>query len=166
MPSIPQTQTALQINRTGGPEVLELNTSAPVPTAGDNQILVKNTHAGVNFIDTVSKTHHIFPPEASNWIWPQYFRSGLYAPSPFPYTLGREGEGTVVSVGSGVTDFQEGDYVGYTGLAAQAEYTVVEPSHAVKVPSGVEPGVTAASLLQGLTALTLIRESHEVKKVS
>jgi NADPH:quinone reductase-like Zn-dependent oxidoreductase len=72
----------------------------------------------------------------------------------------------VVSVGPGVTDFRVGDYVGYTGIAAQAEYTAVETSQAVKVPEGVEPGLTAASLIQGLTALTLIRESHEVKKVS
>ncbi|KAA8904993.1 hypothetical protein FN846DRAFT_951562 [Sphaerosporella brunnea] len=145
MASIPQTQTALQINRTGGPEVLELNPSAPVSTPGDNQILVKNTYAGVNYIDT-------------------YFRSGLYPPSPLPYTLGREGEGTVVSVGSGVTDFKVGDYIGYTGLNAQAEFTLVDPTMAIKVPDGIQPGITAAALIQGLTALTLIRESYEVKK--
>ena len=49
----PTTQTALQINRTGGPDVLEVNISAPIPTIKDNEVLVKNTYAGLNYIDTV-----------------------------------------------------------------------------------------------------------------
>ena len=50
---LPTTQMALQINSVGGPEVLELNSSVPVPTITADQILVKNTFAGVNYIDTV-----------------------------------------------------------------------------------------------------------------
>lgn len=50
---LPTTQTALQINSVGGPEVLELNQSAPVPTITADQVLVKNTYAGLNYIDTV-----------------------------------------------------------------------------------------------------------------
>jgi NADPH2:quinone reductase len=51
--SIPTTQRAVQINRTGGPEVIEINTAAPVPTPNDNEILVNNQFAGLNYIDTV-----------------------------------------------------------------------------------------------------------------
>ena len=32
------------------------------------------------------------------------------------------------------------------------------------IPSSIAPGIAAAALLQGLTALTMIRESYEVKK--
>lgn len=34
----------------------------------------------------------------------------------------------------------------------------------IRIPNGVKPGLAAASMIQGLTALTLIRESHHVKK--
>ncbi|KAI5799535.1 hypothetical protein FPQ18DRAFT_301896 [Pyronema domesticum] len=142
--SIPTTQRAVQINRTGGPEVIEINTAAPVPTPNDNEILVNNQFAGLNYIDT-------------------YFRSGLYQPSPYPYTLGREGEGHVVAVGSNVTDFKVGDRVAYTGPNTQAEYTVADPNKTIKIPDEIKPGVTVASMIQGLTALTMIRESHLVK---
>ena len=47
---------------------------------------------------------------------------------------------------------------------AYAEYTAVPASKAVKVPSDMDPKIGAAALLQGLTALTLIREAHHVKK--
>jgi NADPH:quinone reductase-like Zn-dependent oxidoreductase len=53
-PVLPKTQIAVQINHVGGPEVLEINRAAPVPTAGENQLLVKNTFSGVNFVDIVN----------------------------------------------------------------------------------------------------------------
>lgn len=52
--SIPTTQRAVQILETGGPEVLRINPAAPVPAPKPNELLVKNTYAGVNYIDTVS----------------------------------------------------------------------------------------------------------------
>lgn len=53
----------------------------------------------------------------------------------------------------------------YIGASAQAEYTALEPLHVAHIPAGVEGGVAAASLLQGLTALTMVRESYPVQKV-
>jgi len=47
---------------------------------------------------------------------------------------------------------------------AYAEYTAAPALHTAKIPTAVSSDVAAASLLQGLTALTLIRESYEVKK--
>ncbi|KAF8242908.1 hypothetical protein K440DRAFT_563703 [Wilcoxina mikolae CBS 423.85] len=147
MPPLPKTQKALQINCTGGPEVLEVNSFAPLPKITDNQILVKNSYAGLNYIDT-------------------YFRAGLYTASSFPYTLGQEGEGSIVAVGSNVTDFKVGDYVGYIGVAVQAEYTCVDLTKAIRVPDGIEQGVTSAALLQGLTALTLIMSKRYISNLA
>ena len=62
-------------------------------------------------------------------------------------------------------DFKVGDHVGYMMEAAQAEFTAVDTATAVRAPAGIEPGLTAAALLQGLTALTMVRESYPVKKV-
>jgi NADPH2:quinone reductase len=57
-----------------------------------------------------------------------------------------------------------GDKVVWLHTGAYAEYTSVPASKVHPVPSGLAPGLAAASLLQGLTALTLIREAHLVKK--
>jgi NADPH2:quinone reductase len=40
----------------------------------------------------------------------------------------------------------------------------VPAAKAYIIPSGLEPGIAAAALLQGLTALTLIREAYHVQK--
>ncbi|KAI0535705.1 hypothetical protein GGR58DRAFT_504021 [Xylaria digitata] len=146
MAPVPSTMKTVQINKTGGTDVLEYKTDVPVPTPGEGEILVKNDLVGINYIDT-------------------YFRSGLYPAPQFPYTLGREGEGTVVAVGPGdVLDFKVGDRVVYMGERAYAEFTTSPAARAIKVPSSFKPGTAAAALLQGLTALTLVREAHSVKK--
>lgn len=49
-------------------------------------------------------------------------------------------------------------------LSTDAEYTSVSASKAHIIPSALAPGIAAAALLQGLTALTLIRESYPVQK--
>ncbi|RPB05966.1 NAD(P)-binding protein [Choiromyces venosus 120613-1] len=145
MSSLPKVQRSVQINSHGGIEVVKVVTDAPVLNPADNEVLVKNAYAGLNFIDT-------------------YFRSGLYPVSSFPYTLGREAEGTIAAVGSSVRNFKVGDKVAYLGVGAQQEYTTLDPLHVAHVPSAIPEGVAAASLLQGLTALTLARESYEIKK--
>ena len=45
-----------------------------------------------------------------------------------------------------------------------AQYTPARAQSAYKIPEGVSSEVAAAALLQGLTALTMIRESYPVKK--
>jgi NADPH:quinone reductase-like Zn-dependent oxidoreductase len=50
------------------------------------------------------------------------------------------------------------------GESAYAEYTSVPATKAIKVPSSFKPGTAAAAFLQGLTALTLVREAHHVNK--
>ena len=57
-----------------------------------------------------------------------------------------------------------GDKVVYMAEAAYAEYTAVPAEKAFKVPEGLPPKIGAAALLQGLTALTLIREAYHVQK--
>lgn len=52
MASIPTTQKAIIIDKTGGTEVLQYKTDLPVPALVDGQLLVKNDYIGVNFIDT------------------------------------------------------------------------------------------------------------------
>ena len=59
---------------------------------------------------------------------------------------------------------KEGDKVVWMGEGAYAEYSATAAAKAYKLPEGIKPQVSAAGLLQGLTALTLIREAHHVNK--
>ncbi|KAK6515622.1 NADPH:quinone reductase [Arthrobotrys conoides] len=137
------TQKAIQISKTGGTEVLEIN-RIPIPKPQPGQILVKAAYAGVNFIDT-------------------YFRSGLY-PVQLPFTLGSEGSGTIEAVGEGVTKYKPGEQVVYYGSGAYTEYINVPEKAISHIPEGLRLEDAAAILIQGLTALTMLRESYEVKK--
>ncbi|GHJ84085.1 hypothetical protein NliqN6_0487 [Naganishia liquefaciens] len=145
MSTIPQTMNAVLCTREGGPEVLEYRTDVPVPQPQPGHVLVKNTTIGINYIDT-------------------YFRSGLY-PSKKPEILGRDGEGEVVALGDAGETYglKQGDRVVYLGTGSYAQYTSIPALHVAKIPDAVPPTIACAALLQGLTALTLIRESHEAR---
>lgn len=52
----------------------------------------------------------------------------------------------------------------WLGTSAYAEYSAAPAAKAHLIPSSLSPGVAAAAILQGLTALTLIKEAYEVKK--
>ena len=134
------------VEKTGGPEVLDYRTNYPTPTPQQGQLLVKNNLSGINYIDT-------------------YFRTGLY-PAPKPEVLGREGTGTVVSVGPGPNPygFKEGDRVAYLAPGSYAEYSLAAAEKAIKIPDGVDEAELLAGLLSGLTVLTFIKETYAVKK--
>ncbi|KAF3345589.1 hypothetical protein VD0002_g2783 [Verticillium dahliae] len=145
--SLPQSMPAIQIAKTGDPSVLALNT-APVPAVPEGHVLVRNAYAGINYIDT-------------------YFRTGLY-PIPgndFPYTLGREGAGTVAAAHPSVASkFPNGTRVVYMGsVGAYASYSAVPAALVVVIPDNLSLDVAAAAWLQGLTAWTFVREAGEVK---
>lgn len=140
---------AVVLTETGPASILKVS-SIPVPTPGPNQVLVHNAFIGVNFIDT-------------------YFRTGLYK-SNLPLTLGREAAGTIAAVHHTVAadsslNLKEGDRVAYmVDVGAYAKYTLVPADRIIKVPDGIGLDFAAASLLQGLTAWTFIREAGQVVK--
>ncbi|KAI9736433.1 MAG: NADPH:quinone reductase [Claussenomyces sp. TS43310] len=146
MAPIPKTMRGILIEKTGGVEVLQYRTNLPVPSLKEGEVLVKNDYVGINYIDT-------------------YFRTGLY-PAPKPEILGREAEGTIVAVSdAGETHgFKPDDRAVWMSTAGYAEYTAVPADKAYAIPAGIQPGVAAAALLQGLTALTLIREAYAAQK--
>jgi NADPH:quinone reductase len=135
---------AIVVERTGGPEVLELReTVRPDPGAGEVRIRVEA--AGVNFIDV-------------------YHRTGLY-PMPLPFTPGSEAAGTVDAVGEGVTGVREGDRVAYAmSPGSYAEFAVVPAERLVAVPDGVDVRQAAAAMLQGMTAHYLVTGAYAVRE--
>lgn len=131
---------AIQIEETGGPEVLRwVEVADPAPASGE--VLVELAAAGLNFIDT-------------------YHRSGLYDVE-LPYVLGLEGAGTVVDVGDGVDDVAVGDRVAWaTAPGSYAQRVVVPADQLLAVPDGVAWDVAAAVPLQGMTAHYLAVDTH------
>jgi NADPH2:quinone reductase len=123
---------AIQIQKTGGPEVLNvIDLAPPSPAAG--QILVKHAAIGLNFIDT-------------------YQRVGLY-PLDLPTILGREAAGVVEAVGAGVAEFKPGDRVAYvTNGGAYADYNALPADDAILLPDAIDFETGAACMLKGMTA--------------
>ncbi|NNF53754.1 MAG: quinone oxidoreductase [Acidimicrobiales bacterium] len=130
---------AIQVTRTGGPEVLDW-TDVPDPSPGPDDVLVKVAAAGLNFIDT-------------------YQRTGLY-PVPMPFTPGLEGAGVITGVGEEIDDLSVGDAVAWSSApGTYAELVVVPANAAVPVPNGVDLEIAAAVLLQGMTAHYLVTDT-------
>ena len=83
----------------------------------------------------------------------------------FPFVLGREGAGYVVKVGAKVTKFNVGQRVAFMGINSLYEYKEVdEMGNVVKLPDILDFKTAGACFLQGLTALTFVREAYQVKK--
>ena len=134
---------AIQIRKTGGPEVMEL-VELPMPKPGAGQVLVKIEAVGVNFIDT-------------------YLREGRY-PAELPFIPGQEAAGTVVELGDGVSGFAVGDRVAWNGTrGTYAEFACAPASDLLPIPDGMSFEQAAAVLLQGLTAHYLAHDTHPIR---
>jgi len=134
---------AIQIQNTGGPEVLQL-VDLPIPVPGPGQVLIRVEAVGVNFIEI-------------------YFRKGTYK-ATMPLVPGSEAAGTIEELGSGVTGFKLGEMVASVGmLGSYAEYALVPAAQLVKVPAGLSPEQAAAAMLQGMTAHYLAHSTYSLK---
>ena len=120
---------AIQIPRTGGPEVLTA-VDVPDPVAGPGRLLIDVDAAGINYADT-------------------HLADGSYLTRPpLPYVPGSEVIGRTAD-GRRLMSVTEGG-----GYASKA---VVAAALAVDVPDGVGDGEALALLAQGLTAWHLLR---------
>lgn len=140
---------AVRVHEVGGPEVLRYEEVAP-PEPKADEALVEVAAAGVNYLDI-------------------YYRSGFHwgghRGRELPYIPGAEGAGTVVAVGSAVSEVSVGDRVAYgisNGYGSYAELTAVPEQHLVRVPEAVDLRSAAAAMLQGMTAHYLTRDTYPV----
>jgi NADPH2:quinone reductase len=135
---------AIQVKKTGGPEALEL-VEIPVPKPKANEVVVKISAVGVNFIDI-------------------YLREGRY-PSALPFVAGQEASGTVSEVGAEVKSWKLGDRVAYAGvMGSYAEYSVVPADRLVRIPEKITYQQATAAMLQGMTAHYLTHSAYPLKK--
>ena len=135
---------AIRIHETGGPQVLRWD-EVTVAEPGQGEVLLRQTAAGLNFIDT-------------------YHRSGLY-PVKLPAILGMEGAGIVDRIGPGVTEVETGDRVAYCmAPGAYAEQRLVAARQLIKLPESIDDRTAAALMLKGMTAHYLLRRTYPVKR--
>jgi NADPH2:quinone reductase len=135
---------AIQVERTGGPEVLQL-AEIPERAAGPREILVRQSVAGINFIDTSLRRGRI--------------------PRDVPFVPGREGVGTVIALGEEVTEFALGDRIGYSEtahLGGYAEVNRVPVAECVPIPADIDDATACALMLQGITAQYLCTSTYAV----
>ena len=129
----------IEVEKTGGPEVLNIQDIGGLEPPGPGQALVRIVYAGVNFMDVGQ-------------------RRGTY-PREVPFTPGLEAAGVVESVGDDVSWVRPGDRVAYTGEPhAYAEASLVREERLIPLPDDISFEQGAAFPLQGMTAHYLIHE--------
>jgi NADPH2:quinone reductase len=135
---------AVIINKTGGPEVLELkDIKLEDPKSGE--VLIKNEAIGLNYIDT-------------------YHRSGLY-PVELPSNIGIEGAGLIEKVGPDVNKFNVGDRVAYASMpiGSYSTHRIFPTKKLVKVPEGIELENVVTLMTKGITVFYLLHKTYPVR---
>jgi NADPH2:quinone reductase len=136
---------AVQLSRFGGPEVLEIvETPTPVPQPGE--VLVRVYAAGINFFEVL-------------------MRQDRYAVTPeLPMMLGVEAAGVIETLGDGVASPAVGARVAVPLFAigrngGYADYVIADAASVVLLPDELSFEDATALMVQGLTALHLVRQS-------
>jgi NADPH2:quinone reductase len=145
---LPKTMKAAAIDRFGGVDAIHVE-DVTVPEVGPDEVLIRVETAGVG-------------------VWDPFEREGGFAKltgatPTFPYVLGSDGAGTVVTVGNQVQGFKEGDRVYAMSFATSkgfyAEYASVKADLVSRVPGQLpteQAGVMANDAITGLRGLELL----------
>ncbi len=139
------TARTVVIERTGGPEVLQL-VDLPLGEPGPGEVRIRHKACGLNFIDV-------------------YQRSGLY-PLDLPHALGMEAAGVIEAVGEGVSHLKPGDRAAYaaTPSGAYAEARVMAAAQVCPLPDGISYQQGAAMMLKGMTVEYLFHRTTPIKR--
>ncbi|XP_056388664.1 quinone oxidoreductase [Hyla sarda] len=145
MASVGRFMRAIRVSEFGKPEVLKFLTDVPVPSPGENQILIRVHACGINPVDT-------------------YIRAGVYALKPsLPYTPGSDTSGVVEKVGKNVTGFKKGDrvFTRSTVTGGYAEYTIASEDTVYPLPEQLNFKQGAAISVPYFTAYrALVQKAH------
>ncbi len=129
----------------GEPDVLRA-VEADRPEPGPGRVLIRSTAIGVNFGEVMMRagTYPVLPP--------------------LPVVLGSEVAGVVDRVGPGVPhDLRGRRVVTLQASAGYAEYAVAPADAVTPIPDGLPDDHAAAALVQGLTALGVVRDGARVR---
>ena len=135
---------AAEINKTGGPEVIEIkDIKLDDPKSGE--VTIKNEAIGLNYIDT-------------------YHRSGLY-PVQLPSGIGLEGAGIIEKIGPEVKDFEVGDRVAYASMpiGSYSTHRIFPTKKLIRVPSEIDLENVVTLMTKGFTVFYLLHKTYPVK---
>jgi NADPH2:quinone reductase len=116
--------------------------SLQVGRPGPDEVKIHQTFIGVNFIDI-------------------YCRTGYFPMVPTPHgILWMEAVGEIVEVGEEVSEFREGDRVGYACVppGAYCSHRNMPEDRLVQLPQDLPDELAASLLLKGFTASFLLHE--------
>ncbi|MCA4773938.1 quinone oxidoreductase family protein [Wolbachia endosymbiont of Mansonella perstans] len=137
---------AVQIKRTGEPEVLEfVDKSTSEPRSGE--ALVSHTAIGLNRYDL----EH---------------RKGIRKIKNLPSVIGVEAVGIIEKLGKKVSGGLEiGDRVGYCTAppGAYCEKRTIHQKYLIKIPDEIPDEIVAAVLFKGMAAHYLVNQSYKIK---
>jgi alcohol dehydrogenase len=145
---------AVQIQRYGGNEVLELNQNASKPSVGKGQVLVEVHAASINPVDWKIRAGYLKE----------------MAPITMPATLGGDFLGVVADAGESFSDLKVGDRVyGYGSLLSGgsgsfAEFVAALVSTVAPAPQKVKSVEAAALPLVGVSALQAIQDHIKLNR--
>ncbi|HEU4906533.1 MAG TPA: zinc-binding dehydrogenase [Solirubrobacterales bacterium] len=128
---------AIQIDEFGGPEVLRYRDDVPDPTPADGEAVIDVARAGINFADTHATRNDYLAEQQLPLI-------------PGAEVSGRTAEGKRVAA--------------ILPAGAYAEKVAVPAQMLIPVPDGVDDDQAAGLLLQGLTAMALVRRCARVQE--
>jgi NADPH2:quinone reductase len=126
---------AIQIQEFGGPDVLEL-VELDEPAPGEGQVVVEVTRAGINFADTHTTRNDYLAEQTLPLI-------------PGAEIAGRTPDGRRVAA--------------LLGSGGYAQKAVVPEALLIPIPDQVDDDQAAAMLLQGLTALALVKRCARIE---
>lgn len=148
--NIPTQMTAMTINRYGKTPVQK--TTVPMPSVGDNDVLVKVHSASVNPLDFKIRNGDL----------------KLVLPFAIPLILGNDFAGTVVAVGKNVQNFAIGDKVfartDTLRIGSFAEFIAIDHANLAKMPSNLDFNQSASLPLVALTAYQAFTEKMQAKQ--
>ncbi len=133
---------AIRVHELGGAENLTVE-EIEKPTPKADEVLIKTAAAGINYADTM-------------------MRAGNYLTKPdLPFTLGYEAAGTIEKLGENVTNLKVGQRVlATTSSGGYAEYATAKAALTMPIPDELGYGEATALLVQGLTALGLLKKTR------
>ncbi|MGO9059346.1 MAG: quinone oxidoreductase family protein [Candidatus Binataceae bacterium] len=135
---------AIQFDRLGGPEVMELR-EIPKPELRPGTVLVRNHVIAINYGDT-------------------FFIRGTYLVKPvFPDIPGMEGAGVIEAVAPDVTALQPGMRVAYIGIGSYADYTLIRQSRVMVLPDYMDFEQAASFPIAVLTAWHMLHSCNDTK---
>ena len=119
MQQLPQTMRAIEVTKSGKPDVLKL-TQRPVPQITEYEVLIRVHTAGVNRPDIMQ-------------------RAGLYPPPPGVTDIpGLEVSGLIVAIGKHVTQWKIGDPIcALVAGGGYAEYVSAPATQCLPIPKGL-----------------------------